>query len=276
MNLGTLVGFLVAFSVFTATMFMSFKNIFVVLDPHAAMIVIGGTVGVALICFPAGRIFDLFKVFTRRVFGKNKRDYIGLIQEIVILSEAHRKGVKQFEAAIPSVKDPFLRDAAGVLFWIKAEVSAEELRNLLETRVQTHFKLYTAEAKIFKTMGKFPPAFGLMGTTIGMISLLQSLSSPDAKNMIGSSMAIALVATLYGLVLTNFIFVPIAENLAEQTHEDLIARSIVVEGIMLIEADKPTKYIEEKVKSFLLPKDRGPSTGGRPSAGGGSTTKLAG
>ena len=92
--------------------------------------------------------------------------------------------------------------------------------------------------------------------------------------MIGPAMAIALVATLYGLVLTNFVFIPIAENLAEQTQEDLIARSIVVEGIMLIEADKPTKYIEEKVKSFLLPKQRGEDYSSKP--GGSTGMKQAG
>jgi chemotaxis protein MotA len=279
MNLGTFIGFVTAFVAFTVTLLMSFKNLSVILDAHAAMIVIGGTVSVALICFPIDRIANLLKVFMRRLFGKNKRDFAFLIQEIVILSEAHRKGVRQFEQAIPSVKDPFLRDAANVLFWIKAEVSSEELRDLLDTRVATHFKLYTNEAKVFKTMGKFPPAFGLMGTTIGMIALLQSLGNADAKNMIGPAMSVALVATLYGLVLTNFVFAPIAENLSEQTQEDLMARSIVVEGIMLILADKPTKYIEEKVKSFLLPKDRGPNTGGKSSAGGSSTstpTKLAG
>ncbi len=179
-----------------------------------------------------------------------------MIAEVVTLSVARRKGTKAFEDCIPRIKDPFLRDAADILFWIQAEVAPEEIRDLLETRVATHFKLYTNEAKVFKTMSKFPPAFGLMGTTIGMIALLQSLGSSEAKNMIGPAMAIALVATLYGLVLSNFLFTPIAENLLEQTQEDLIARSIVVEGVMLIVAGKPTKYIEEKVKSYLLPSQR--------------------
>lgn len=257
MNFGTLIGFVIAFVVFVGTIIMSFQNAMVIIDLHAGLIVIGGTVAVALICFPVGRIAGLMAVFVRRILGKNKRDYMALIAEIVTLSEAHRRGKKTFELAAASVKDNFLRDAAQVLFWVQAEVSAAELRDLLETRVKTHYKLYMNEAKVFRTLAKFPPAFGLMGTSIGMIALLQSLSSPDAKNMIGPAMAIALVATLYGLVLTNFVFIPIAENLAEQTQEDLMARSIVVEGIMLIEADKPTKYIEEKVKSYLLPKQRG-------------------
>jgi chemotaxis protein MotA len=256
MNIGTLLGFLAALAVFCASVAMAFQNAGVIFDIHAGLIVVGGTVAVGLICFSPGQIWSLLKVFFRRMFGKTRRDYPGIIQEIVMLSEASLKGKKAFDASINSVKDPFLRDAANVLFWIKAEVSPEELRDLLETRVRTHFKTYMNEAKIFKTLAKFPPAFGLMGTTMGMIALLQSLGSPDAKNMIGPAMAVALVATLYGLVLTNFVFIPIAENLAKQTQEDMVARSIVVEGIMLIQAEKPTKYIEEKVKSYLLPKQR--------------------
>lgn len=257
MNFGTFIGFIAATLIFTITVVTSFSNARAIIDVHAALIVIGGTSAVALICFPLGRIMSLLRVFIKRLFGKNRRDYMSIIAEIVMLSDANRKGKKAFEAAILNVRDLFLRDAVEVLFWVQAEVSPEELRDLLETRVRTHFKIYMNEVKIFKTMAKFPPAFGLMGTTMGMIALMQSLGGADAKNSIGPSMAIALVATLYGLVLTNFIFTPIAENLAEQTQEDLVARSIVVEGVMLIQADKPTKYIEEKVKSFLLPKQRG-------------------
>lgn len=257
MNIGTLIGFLVASTVFVASVVMSFRNVGVIVDVHAGLIVIGGTVAVALVCFPLSQITALFKVFLKRILGRNRRDYEAIIKELVQLSEARRKGVKAFEATIPKVQDPFLKDAAGMLFWAQSEISAEELRDLLETRINTHYKLYMNEAKIFRTMAKFPPAFGLMGTTMGMIALLQSLGGADAKNMIGPSMAIALVATLYGLVLTNFVFIPIAENLTKQTQEDLMARSMVVEGMMLIHADKPTRYVEEKVKSFLLPKQRG-------------------
>jgi chemotaxis protein MotA len=255
-NVGTLIGFLVASTVFAASVIMSFRNVGVIVDVHAALIVVGGTVAVALVCFPVRQIVALLKVFFKRLLGRNRRDCDAIIRELVVLSEARRKGVKLFEAAIPNIQDPFLRDAARMLFWAQTEISAEELRDLLDTRIKTHYKLYMNEAKIFRTMAKFPPAFGLMGTTMGMIALLQSLGGADAKNMIGPSMAIALVATLYGLVLTNFVFIPIAENLAKQTQEDLVARSIVVEGMMLIHADKPTRYVEEKVKSFLLPGQR--------------------
>lgn len=256
MNIGTLIGFFFALAVFAVSVIMSFRNASVIFDLHAALIVIGGTAAVALVCFPLKQISALFKVFFKRLLGKNKRDYDAVIRELVALSDARRKGKKAFEALIPQLKDPFLQDAAGMLFWAQSEISEAELRDLLETRVSAQNKLYLSEAKIFRTMSKFPPAFGLMGTTMGMIALLQSLGGADAKNMIGPAMSIALVATLYGLVLTNFVFIPIAENLTKQTQEDLLARNIVVEGIMLINADKPTRYVEEKAKSFLSPTQR--------------------
>ena len=253
MNLGTLIGFIASLTVFVVSVIMSFSNAGVILDVHAALIVIGGTLAVTLICFPLQQITGLLKVFLRRLLRQNKRDQVALIREIVRLSEAYRKGKKQFQSTLGTIQDPFLRGAAEVIFWLEAEVSREELHNLLTTRVKTQLTLQIDEAKVFKTMSKFPPAFGLMGTTMGMIALLQSLGNVNAKNMIGPAMSVALVATLYGLVLTNFILIPIAENLTKQSREDMLLKTIVVEGIMLIADNKPTKYVEERMKSFLLP-----------------------
>ena len=95
-----------------------------------------------------------------------------------------------------------------------------------------------------------------MGTALGIVALLQSMGGPDAKDRIGPAMAVALVTTIYGLAISNFILIPIAENLTKQTQEDLICRKIVIEGILLINEDKSPRYIEEKVKSFLLPNQR--------------------
>jgi len=257
MNFSSFIGFAMAGTVFIAALMTSTKNYMVFLDTHAMLIVIGGTISASCICFPIGKVLGMIKVFMRRILGGGKRDFLALIDEIVALAAANRRGKQAFEGAVNKVKDPFLKDAAQVLFWLDAEVSKEELRDLLETRAETVYERYSSEANIFRIMSKFPPAFGLLGTSLGMISLLQGLGSSDAKNNIGPSMSIALVATLYGIVAANFVFIPIAENLTQQTKEDLISRRIVVEGVMLIADDKPTQYVEEKVKSFLLPGERG-------------------
>ncbi len=256
MNFSTLVGFILSISVFGLAIYTSAKDFKIFLDVHAILIVIGGTIAASSVCFSIPKIFGLFKVFFRRMLGRNKRNYLALIEEIVALSQASRRGKQAFESAINKIDDPFLKDAALVLFWLDAEVSHDDLRSLLETRAETHYERYINESEFFRIMSRFPPSFGLLGTTLGMIALLQSLGSSASRNSIGPAMSIALVATLYGIVLANFVFIPIAENLALQSKEDLVARRMVVEGIMLIAADKPPQFVEEKVKSFLLPSER--------------------
>lgn len=257
--------------VFGAALLTSAKSANVFLDAHAILIVLGGTAAAACSCFSLPKMTELVFVFLRRMVGQKKWDYYNLINEIVGLAKSYRKGRGSFEASLGTLSDPFLKDAAEVLFFMEADISTDDLRALLETRAETHFEKYLAQAEQFRTISKFPPAFGLMGTTLGMIALLQALGNPNSKNLIGPSMSIALVATLYGIFMTNFILIPIAENLTQQTHEDLVARRMVVEGILLIAAGKPTMFIEEKVKSFLLPGERGPSN----LKNGGSADKAA-
>lgn len=259
MNISTLIGFAASFAVFGFAVFTSARNFSVYLNGHAILVVLGGTFAASSVCFSLPKVFGLLKVFARRMLNRNKRDYQAIVAEIVMLSQASRQGTEAFEKLIPSVKDHFLQDAAKVLFYLQSDISKEELRSLLETRAETHYERYLGEADVFRAMSRFPPSFGLMGTTLGMIALLQSLGDSGAKNAIGPAMSIALVATLYGIFLSNFIFIPIAENLTQQTNEDLIARRMVVEGVMLIAEDKPTIYVEEKIKSFLLPSERGPA-----------------
>jgi chemotaxis protein MotA len=268
MNFSTLIGFAASAAIFIVAMVMSTDNIMVFADTHALLIVVGGTMAASLVCFSMPQVLALFKVFARSMLGQKKHDYNKLVEEIAMLSRGYREGRTALTQTVAKINDPFLRDAAGILSWLESDVTPEELRTLLETRASTHYERYLNEAEIFRTMAKFPPAFGLMGTTLGMISLLQSLGAANAKSRIGPAMSIALVATLYGIVLANFVFTPIAENLAKQTQEDLTARKMVVEGVMSIVAGKPTAFVVEHAKSFLLPSERDDKGGGpaRPEA----------
>lgn len=112
------------------------------------------------------------------------------------------------------------------------------------------------DADIFKALAKFPPAFGLLGAVIGMISLMQNLGGADAMQKVGPSMAIALVATMYGIAVANFIFLPIGENLAKANRMDSIIRHMVIDGFKLIRQKKHPLVVEESIKSYLLPSER--------------------
>ena len=97
----------------------------------------------------------------------------------------------------------------------------------------------------------------MMGTVLGLIALLQSLGSPDAKSQIGPSMAVALITTLYGIAINNVAILPMGEALAKANKDQILDFQMIIEGIMLIQQKKPTKYIEEKLNAFLLPEQRG-------------------
>ncbi|NRA67030.1 MAG: MotA/TolQ/ExbB proton channel family protein [Pseudobacteriovorax sp.] len=257
MSLSTLLGFIFGLLIFGIAISNSLSNFMSLINLPSILIVFGGTLTTTLVCFPLSKVFLLLRVFMRRILRGSKHDYASLVVDIVALAEARRVSPKKFEKAIEDVKHPFLKEAAQILFWLKADISEEEMRSLLETRANTQFKEYMSEAKIFKTISKFPPAFGLMGTTLGLIGILQSMNGDEnARALIGPAMAVALLTTFYGLFISNFILVPISENLVKQCEEDRKVRSMIVEGIMLLQAEKPPRFVGEHIKSYLLPSQR--------------------
>lgn len=254
MNLSSLFGVFFGLTIFSIAIAMSTDNFVFFLNLHALVIVIGGTCAAAFLCFPAKKLFTLLRVAYRRFLGKNRRNYTELINEIVALAKAYEQGFGRFTETIKRTQDTFLRDAATALEWAPADIEESQLREMLENKLETFHKRYMKEANIFRTLAKFPPAFGLLGTTLGMIALMQSLG-PGSQATIGTSMAVALVATVYGIAAANLVLIPIAENLTEQTEEDHICRRIVVEGVMMIMQRLPVQFIEENAKSFLLPSE---------------------
>ena len=219
MNISTPLGFIVGAVVIYFAVTTGIKNPGIFLSPHAAAIVIGGTTAAALICFPFTYFLSLFKVFFRAWLGKGKQEQIDTINEIVKLSHIVNDGHKMTDE-LKKIKNLFLREALELLE--NGGLSEDELNEVLEKRVELQNEIYKRDSLTFKIIGKFPPAFGLIGTTLGMVALLQGLGQPDAFEQLGPSMSIALVATFYGLILANVILIPVGENLNRASEDDLI------------------------------------------------------
>lgn len=254
MNFSSLFGVVSALLVFGIALFTSTDSRSIFLDPHGILIVIGGTAAASLICFPMKSLITLFKVFFNKVLGKYSNAHEKVIYEIVDLAKGQRDNSNYLKDKVGSLTTPFLKEA--VEMQILGGIDAKVVDRILAKRALTHYKRHEKEAGVFKTIAKFPPAFGLMGTTLGMISLLQSLGGADAFKKLGPSMAIGLVATLYGIALTNLVFVPIGENLSKLNEEDEITREIVMDGIRLIRDRVHEIIVEEELKSYLLPSER--------------------
>ncbi len=254
MNFTGLLGMISAIAVVAFTVLTTGNNPGVFKDVHGIVIVLGGTAAVALLCFPMARLFTALKVLIKKFVGGSNPDFYGTIRTIVDLAQTYRIDPKKTAEKLPKKCHPFLRD--GVQALVEYGFSYDELDNVLSNALKGKKKRDQEEVKVWMTISRFPPAFGLLGATVGMIALLQTLGEPGAQDRVGPAMATALVATFYGLVTANLILIPISEKLSEVAKEDYILRDIIREGVLLIQEKKHPVFIEEYLKSFLSPSMR--------------------
>jgi chemotaxis protein MotA len=254
MNFSSILGIIAAAAVFLCALGTATTSWGIFMDFHGILIVIGGTLAASLICFPLKTFVTLCKVFFKKVIGKYSDAHSQVIREIVDLSKGYRENPNHLSEKVGQIQNHFLKEAVEMI--IAGGFSDEAIDRILKKRAFTHYKRHEEEAGIFKIIAKFPPAFGLMGTTLGMIALLQNLGAPDSFKKLGPSMAIGLVATLYGIALTNLVLIPIGENLTKLNKEDETTREMVIDGIKLLRKKEHPLIVEEELKSYLLPSER--------------------
>jgi chemotaxis protein MotA len=254
MNISSILGVIASLIVLVVGIATSTKSPKVFLDPHGILIVLGGTAAAALMCFPFHFYIQVAKVFMNKFLGNYAIRRETIIREIVELAKGYRDNSEYLKTKLKSIKTPFLADAIGILN--QGGFSDDVVDEILYKRAAILTKRYDQDVGVFRTIAKFPPAFGLMGTTLGMISLLQQLGGKDAQKLLGPAMAMGLVATFYGLTLANLILIPISENLASLNREDESLRMIVIDGIRLIRQKEHPKIVEEYLKSYLSPTER--------------------
>lgn len=233
----------------------STSNLNFFLDIHGILIVCGGTAAAASISFPLKKIFSLLKVFFLRVLGKSNLNFQN---EIALILELNKKcaqgGLYSLKEQIPQIKHPFLKE--GVELLVHNVLTEKEIKNTLEQRIRTVEARYLHEANMFRTIGKFPPAFGLLATTLGMIGVLQKIGQENSQNLIGPAMSVGLIGTLYGIALSNLFFLPIAENLTERTREEMTLRRMMLEGILQMKNQTNPVSLRESLNSFVVPGER--------------------
>ena len=254
MNFSALLGLIVSGGVLFASLHESGMPITYFLNFHGIVIVCGGTLGAAVLSFPAKKLLMLLKIFFLRVLGGGKPNYASAIEQILELNKKLSIGSGSLNDSLPSLKHPFLREAVGLVAY--GVLSEKEIRTVLEQRIKSTESRFLHEANMFRTIGRFPPAFGLLATTLGMIALLQRIGQPGSEKLIGPAMSIGLVGTLYGIALANLVFIPIADNLTERTEEEMNLRRLILEGVVLLKQQTNPITIRENLNSFLPPADR--------------------
>ncbi|RAR64648.1 chemotaxis protein MotA [Onishia taeanensis] len=247
MNPSTLIGILASIGLlgtvllFTAESPQSFINL-----PGLA-IVVTGTLAATFISYPLREVLRVVRL-VGLVFRRENTYVHGDIQELVAISRLWFKGdVRAVEQSLDKASNPFLRTGVQLVI---ANTKEEEILELLRWRIARLKAREFAEAQIFRTMATYAPAFGMIGTLVGLVNMLEVMEAGDI-GVIGPRMAIALLTTFYGILLANLVFKPIAVKLERRTEERLIAMNMVLEGISLICRRRLPSFIEETLNSFM-------------------------
>lgn len=219
-------------------------------DVPSVVIVIGGGVAASLISYKIGEVKTLMKV-TIKVFVGKEPPLADTIKKLVDLSmKARRDGLLSLESEQESIQDEFLKASLQlVVDGVEPEIIVESMDLEIENMKARHDK----GSGLFKTMAAQFPAWGMIGTLIGLIQLLKVLDDPSK---IGPAMAVALITTFYGSVLANFICNPIANKLSIKSKEEIQAKKMIIEGVLSIQAGENPRILEHKLKTFLSPKQK--------------------
>ena len=211
----------------------------------AMLIVVGGTVGAILLQTPIGVFIHALRL-SGRVFIPGKLDMDGTIQKIVMWSNIARKeGLLGLETIAEEEADPFIRK--GMQMLVDGN-EPEVLRDTLEMELDANEQHDNQAAKVFESMGGYSPTIGIIGAVMGLIHVMQNLADPSK---LGSGIATAFVATIYGVGLANLFFLPFAAKLKTQTQNITKYRELVIEGVVGIAEGENPRNIESKLNGFL-------------------------
>lgn len=220
------------------------------IDPPSVAIVIGGMAAATLISSPLKAVLGVANV-VKKAFLQKPLSPEKLIDDLVSYAEiARRDGILSLENVTKDIDDEFV--VKGIQMAIDG-TDPELIEQILTSELDSVAERHASGKNIFDTMGKYAPSFGMIGTLIGLIIMLQNMADPSK---IGDGMAVALLTTLYGALMANLICLPLADKLGKRSSEELLLKEIVIRGVMSIQSGDNPRVVEQKLKTFLSPSMR--------------------
>ncbi len=252
MDIASVIGLVVCFilMIFGMVFGKGFEVLTGFADAPSALITFGGSFMCILASYTLPDFLGGLKSI-KLIFKMSALNVPEIIQKIIDLSNVARKeGLLSLEEAAGEIEDDFLKK--GILLVVDG-TDPELVRAIMETELASVESRHKDKIGFWENVGAMGPAWGMIGTLIGLINMLRDLSDFAS---IGPNMAVALVTTLYGAVLANWICAPVAAKLKGKNAEEMMVKEIEIEGLLSIQAGENPRVIEEKLKSFLAPGDR--------------------
>jgi len=261
MDFGTLIGLFAGVGIIAIGVLRGGGDLYWFFNLNSILIVFGGTLAAAMVNYPLKNILGLFGIL-KNAFSSEEYDYQGVIGELVEKGEKARKnGVLSLEADLPLIESTFLRN--GIELAINERDSAR-LRNYLNLEMSNIQNRHKMGQEIFFYLGAYAPAFGMLGTVMGLIIMMNNFSGGSVAEInsidfdvakkfsqLLGGMGLALITTFYGVLLANLVFLPIGGKLTRKSQEEMMLKSIVVEGIISIHSKEHPILMREKLMTFV-------------------------
>lgn len=258
-DLGTLIGLFAGITIIVIGILQSGGKLYWFVSFNSILIVVGGTLAATMVNLPLKAVRNLFNIL-KNVFKGEDYDYVGIINEIVEKAQKARKdGLLSLEADLTNMREGFFKN--GIELAIN-ERESSRLRTFLNLEMNNITSRHIAGQELFLYMGSYAPAFGMLGTVLGLIVMMNNFAgsgeevsaSYDVSEKFAqllSGMGLALITTFYGVFMANMIFLPIGGKLKRISENEMMLKNIVVEGIISIHAREHPLLIKEKLMTFV-------------------------
>ncbi|MBF0117465.1 MAG: MotA/TolQ/ExbB proton channel family protein [Desulfobacterales bacterium] len=251
MDIATIIGIISGIALIIGSILLN-SGLGLFLDLPSFMIVAGGTIASTLIAYPMNEVLKVMGLFIK-VFTFKVSQPEDLLEQLVgIATKARKDGILSIENLIPQTEteNPFLANA---LQMVVDSVSTHDIVRVMQTQISLLQKQHKLGWEIFGSMGGFAPAFGMVGTLIGLIQMLAGLDDPAS---IGPKMAVALITTFYGVIFANMIFLPMAAKLKRRSEKETLNMNLLFEAVMSIKAGDNPRLTRDKLNIYLATSKR--------------------
>lgn len=246
MDIATVFGLIAGWGLVLSAIVMG-GNPLMFINVPSILIVVGGTLASAFIAFPLSDVIGVIAT-VKNAFIHKAASPEALIEKLVeFATVARREGILALESQASDAGDEFLEKSVQLAI---DGTAPELIKDILTTELAFLEDRHALGQSILTTMGAMAPAFGMIGTLIGLVAMLATMDDPST---IGASMAVALLTTLYGALLANVIFIPCASKLKVRTSTELLSKEIIIEGILSIQSGDNPRVVEQKLKAFISP-----------------------
>ncbi len=249
-KISAIIGTFLAIAIGAASLINSGVELKYFYDPLGIIMVVGGTIAAVFMSYSLTDVLRVASIVSK-IFFRDDKSFKKIGTELIKFAEqCSNSGIPE---QVKTPVHPFLNDCLSL---ISDGYSDDEMRDILEQKISSTYEAEKYDMNIIRSVAKYPPAFGMVGTVVGLIALMATIGGQDVDmSKIGGYMAIALTTTLYGLMIANFFFKPVSDNLEIGSKVNMKTRQLILETIILIKSRASLLVIQDTINSLLPPRE---------------------